>query len=276
MPAFTFMPHDAGKRLRALRERLGLTLKDVEAASSALAARHDNADFSIPVSRLSDIETREMLPSVHRLYTLSVLYRHDFKALCGWYGVPLDASVADSELMQIRVTHPCSSVENVETALAPVEMDPGFDIRRTTNFSRMIQKWGTVPLAFVARFDDKRYVYAYLGTEDYTMYPLLLPGCFLQVDDHSLEIVNDGWRSEYERPIYFLETRDGFICAWCSRIDRERIMIQPHPLSPVAPNMMACPQEAEVLGRVVGIAMRLDGLSFREPAPAGPAPARLN
>ena len=134
------MTQDTGKRLRSLRERLGLTLKDVECASAAIAERHGNPDFAIPPSRLSDIETRNMLPSVHRLYTLSVLYRQDFKTLCAWYGIPFDCTITDSELVQMRFTHRFTAVENVESALVPVAMDPGFDLRKTTNFSRMVQK----------------------------------------------------------------------------------------------------------------------------------------
>jgi hypothetical protein len=38
------------------------------------------------------------------------------------------------------------------------------------------------------------------------MYPLLMPGSFLQVDDTKTQILKEGWRSEYERPIYFVDS----------------------------------------------------------------------
>ncbi len=88
------------------------------------------------------------------------------------------------------------------------------------------------------------------------MYPLIAPGSFIQVDEHRNKVVEKTWRSEYERPIYFIETRDGYTCSWCS-MKGEQLILQPHPLSPVAPRILKYTQEAEIVGQVVGLAMRL-------------------
>jgi len=64
------------------------------------------------------------------------------------------------------------------------------------------------------------------------------------------------WRSEYERPIYFVETREGHVCSWCT-LKGDHIVLQPHPLSPVAIRVMKHPQEAEIVGQVVGIALKI-------------------
>src|SRR5207245_220203 len=95
-----------------------------------------------------------------------------------------------------------------------------------------------------------------IGTEDLTMYPLLLPGSFVQVDERRSRVEDKKWRSELERPIYFVETREGHICCWCS-VKRGEIVLQSHPLSPVPPRILKHPQDAEVIGQVVGVAMRL-------------------
>jgi len=108
------------------------------------------------------------------------------------------------------------------------------------------------------------------------MYPLLLPGSFVQIDETENQIKNEGWRSEYERPIFFVETRDGYVCCWCTALDSHQIMLQPHPLSPVAPRVLKHPQEAEVIGKVVAVAMRLDELSFSEPSAPKKARPALN
>ena len=88
------------------------------------------------------------------------------------------------------------------------------------------------------------------------MYPILLPGTFVQVDESKNRVVEGNWKSEYERPIYFIETRDGHTCCWCTQA-REEIILQPHPLSPVAARALRHPQEADIIGQVVGVAMRL-------------------
>jgi len=107
------------------------------------------------------------------------------------------------------------------------------------------------------------------------MYPILLPGSFLQIDESRNEIVERAWKSEYQRPIYFIETRAGYFCCWCA-LKGEQIILQPHPLSPEPLRIMKHPQEAEVIGQVVGIAMRLDQLyDFGKP-PDTRLPPRLN
>lgn len=52
----------AGSQLRTLRERLGLTVRKVESASARIAERHGNDEFSVSPSRLSDIETKGLVP----------------------------------------------------------------------------------------------------------------------------------------------------------------------------------------------------------------------
>ena len=69
----------AGESLRKLRESLGFTIRDVEAASTRIAEKHNNSDYSISLSRLSDIETKEVVPSIYRIYSLSTIYRRDIR-----------------------------------------------------------------------------------------------------------------------------------------------------------------------------------------------------
>ena len=109
----------------------------------------------------------------------------------------------------------------------------------------MVVQWGLVPLAHLANFSSEKYTYGYIGSEDFTMYPLLPPGTFLQVDESRSQVMQGIWRSEYERPIYFVETREGYTCSWCS-MKGDHIVLQPHPLSPVAVRVMRHPQEAEI------------------------------
>lgn len=265
----------AGQQLRHLRESLGLTLRDVETASAEIAARHANQEFFIPFSRLSEIETKGLHPSIFRIYTLAAVYRCDYRKILDWYEVKLDSIADDIDVVQIPRTHRFGMVPNPDTLLLPMVLDPGFDVRRTMNLSRMIQQWGVPPLAFLSRLKRPSHLYAFLGMQDFTMYPLLMPGSFLQVDESKTTIINEGWRSEYERPIYFIETREEFICSWCN-LTNDQLVSQPHPLSPVAPRVFRHQEEAEVLGQIVGVAMRLNEWKPVEQRSENERPARLN
>jgi transcriptional regulator with XRE-family HTH domain len=265
----------AGKSLRTLREKLGLTMRDVENSSAAIAEKYRNEEFSVPPSRLSDIETKGILPSIYRLYTLSVIYRRDLRELLAWYGVDMNNMAADLSLVSPPKSHVSDALASLSSAQLPLRMDPAFDERRTTNLRRMVELWGLVPLAYLAQFAHDSFTYGYIGTQDFTMYPILPPGSFIQVDESKNRVVEGSWRSEYERPIYFVETRDGYTCSWCS-MRREDIILQPHPLSPVPVRILRHPQDAEVLGQVVGVAMKLTEWHVLDSSSASKAPPALN
>lgn len=245
-----------GQHLRTVRDLLGLTMRDVETASSAIAAKHGNDDFSIPLSRLSDIETKGIVPSIFRLYSLAVIYRCDLKDILSWYGIEMSDVATDLRVVSPPKSHRADALQSTTEVRIPVRMDPGFDPRRTSNLGRMVEQWGLVPLAYLAQFAQNSFTYGYIGTEDFTMYPLLPPGSFVQIDESKNKVVQGLWRSEYERPIYFVETRAGHTCCWCS-LRGDQIVLQPHPLSPLQIRVLKHPQDAEVIGQVVGVAMRL-------------------
>lgn len=247
---------EAGANLRSLRERLGFTMREVESASIRIAERHGSDEFSVSPSRLSDIETKGSVPSIFRLYALAVIYRCDVREILSWYGIDLTVSAADLNLSLPPRSHVTETLQGAFAVKIPTRLDPAFDPRRTSNLSRMVEQWGLVPLAHLSNFIDEKYIYGYVGGEDFTMYPLLPPGTFLQVDESKSQVVQGIWRSEYERPIYFVETREGYVCCWCN-LKGDQIVLQPHPLSPVTVRVMRHPQEAEVIGQVVGIALKL-------------------
>jgi transcriptional regulator with XRE-family HTH domain len=246
----------AGSNLRTIRERLGLTMREVESASARIADRHGNDEFSVSPSRLSDIETKGLVPSIFRIYSLSIIYHCDIREVLSWYGIDISLSAADLNLNLPPRSHVMETLQGASAIEIPTRLDPAFDPRRSASLSRMVEQWGSVPLAYLAKFSGEKYTYGYIGSEDFTMYPLLPPGTFLQVDESRAKVVAGMWRSEYERPIYFVETREGYTCSWCS-LKGDQIILQPHPLSPAAVRVMRHPQEAEVLGRVVGVALKL-------------------
>ena len=265
----------AGQNLRMVRERLGLTMRDVETASTNIALRHKSEEFAIPPSRLSDIETKGVVPSIYRLYSLSVIYRRDAREILALYGVDLNSVVDDLQLSLPPKSHKSDALEAGACARIPVRLDPGFDPRFTLNMGRMIEQWGVVPLTYLAQFADRRYTYGYVGSEDFTMYPILPPGTFVQVDESKTRVAEGAWRSEYERPIYFVETREGYTCCWCT-LQQDGLVLQSHPLSPVPVRLLKHPQQAEVIGQVVGVAMRLGEWSTLGSSPEPKAREALN
>jgi len=89
------------------------------------------------------------------------------------------------------------------------------------------------------------------------MHPAVPPGSLLIVDDTKRKVQVNGWQGQAERPIYFLEHRDGFYCRWCSLKDG-MLSLVPDPSSDAPVLTFKYPEEIEVVGQVVGLAMSLD------------------
>jgi hypothetical protein len=249
---------DAGQKLRRTRERLNLRVRDVEEASQKIAEKYHNDEFAVLINRLSEVENRGLVPSLYKLYSLCAIYRLDFLDVIEWYGITLSGLPEDALLAQIPETHPIGFRPHTNgEVLLPLALDPGFDVRRTTYLSRVIQRWGKVPLLFLEKLRLKEHRYALIGTDDFFMYPMLQPGTFVMIDETQRRPANSGWTNEFERPIYFFEHRQGYACAWCN-LTEDQLILQPHPASECTPKVYAYPQEIDVIGQVAGIAMRLD------------------
>ena len=238
----------------------------METASAHIAHKLENEEFAIPPSRLSDIETKGIVPSIFRLYTLAAIYRCEYRELLSLYGIELDGIPSDVSSGHPQKSHPTAALSNVNLIRFPTKLDPGFSLEKTTDLKPMIEKWGAVPMAYLSLLAEDRYTYGYIGSEDFTMHPIIPPGSFVQVDESKNKIIEGMWRSEFERPIYFVEMRDGYTCCWCS-LKGDSVILQTHPLSPTPVRMLKYPQEAEALGQVVGVAMRFGDWHYSQSQP---------
>ncbi len=175
----------------------------MELVSQQIADRHNNPDFVVLISRLSDIESHGTLPSIYRLYSLCCIYRLDLIEVLGWFGIPVDSMTSDAGMVQMEKTHAISLNPEGAEVLLPISLDPGIDLRRTFFVSEVVQRWGKLPLALVGGIDVKRFRYGFVGTEDWSMNPTIPAGALLVIDDSKRKIQMSGWRNQAERPIYF-------------------------------------------------------------------------
>ena len=245
-------------QLQELRSRLGLTTREVAERSEKIAQEEGNPEFQISNAWLTEIETSSAVPSIYKLYSLSVIYHIKFADLLLLYGVDLEKISRQRMLMPPKQTHPVpiEVFDEEKTAVFPVRFDQGFNLGRTNLLSRMVEIWGEVPIGLIRYLDFRNSLYGYIGLEDFTLYPLLRPGSFVQVDQRVKRVESTKGASEYERPIYFLEFRGGYACSWCE-LQGSRLILLPHPLSPGTVRQYEFPREISVVGRVTGVAMRI-------------------
>jgi transcriptional regulator with XRE-family HTH domain len=248
---------EAGQKLKRVRERLRLKFRDVEEASSKIAARHHNDEFVVALSRLADIENKGTMPSVYRLYSLCAIYCLDLSDVLAWYGISLAALPGDADVIQHTRTHVVGFRPEEGEIQAPLTIDPGLDLTRTVYLSRLIQRWGTLPLMLLNHVDLKNLRYGLIGTDDWSMFPIVPPGSLVVIDDTKRRVTPGKWLTEFERPIYFLEDREGYRCGWCTLRDG-LLTVQPHPSSLSEPETFHYPAEIEVIGQVTSVAMNIN------------------
>ena len=262
-------PGPPGQRLKALREALGISGRDVQTYSLLIARSQGNKRYCISHSSLVEIENSIRVPSVHKLFTLSALYRINFADLLLFFGIDLNQITTVRLAVKLPKTHLIpSEIYDTERRMSfPARFDPGARIQETNLLSRMVQTWGEIPIAFVQNLGLRKYLYGFIGMDDFTLYPMIRPGAFVQIDDQDTRIDPDPGENEFERSIYFFQLREGYAYGWC-RLDGNVLSIMPHPLSRVQSRQFIHPDDIDVVGRVVAVAMPLKRKPVRSSLPA--------
>jgi len=243
-----------GFRLRQARERLGLTYRDVQRASRALAETHTRPQFAVQISRLADIENAGVVPSLHKLYALSVVYHLSPLDIFRWYDIPLDRFLGDSISFAAPETHLMASPE-LGSATGFVDQT----VRDSGGFGNFLGN---------PNITASNYRYGCIGLNDRRMDPILRPGSVVLIDVAVHRLQEFDWFNEYDRPLYFVELHDGYRCGWFQQ-EGTRLAMQPHPLSRCMPESWKTPDEAEIVGRVVSVLSRLPVRS-KAPSPESP------
>jgi transcriptional regulator with XRE-family HTH domain len=247
-----------GDHLREIRNRLGVTTREVEELSRKIAVESENEEFCISNAWLTQLENKNSAPSIYKLFSRSVIYRIKFTRMLALFGISLADTARYQLSTPLQNTHP-AAIEEPDSDKAvtfPVRFDPGFTLEKTNLISRMVEVWGEVPVSLLQMLDVRHCQYAYIGTDDYFMYPLLRPGSLVQIDSHVTRVHYSEWRTEFDRPIYFIELRDSYACSW-AELTASQLTLVPHPLSGSAIRQFAYPHDAEIIGQVTGVAMRL-------------------
>ena len=249
----------SGSRLKAERERLSLSVRDVSLMSRDIAKQRNNSDYYIAHSSLADIENGKQLPSLSKLYSLSVIYRRRYDELAAWCGVP----IADAEKEHRTLAFPRTYLVGTPPEDAERVILTASELRRklrsepTNLVPRMLDGWKEeVPAALLQYLDWDKNLYGYVGTQDCTLYPIVRPGSFVQIDPRQKRILALGWRGEHDRPIYFFELRDRYVCSWCELHDDDLILV-PSRDSGRHARHVRYPNDVTIVGRVTALSMRI-------------------
>ncbi len=237
-----------GDRLRAARGRWQLTLREVEERSLRLAQQWGNASYQISASWLDRIERENRALSARKLIVLAFIYGLNAEQM-----LALFAPANPNPLHLGDVSSPNGTLLLRE---GPLEEHAKFWLPETLVTEQPPEKTmllrsedGTLPINF------RRGV---IGRRDKTLEPMIPAGSLLLIDVRKRSIAGrKEWNHEFDRPIYFLLTRDGYLASFCE-LDKESewLTAVPHPLSFESNKRWRYRKEVEVIGTVAGVFMR--------------------
>jgi len=248
----------AGDQLRALREAKGMGLRDVARHSREIAAHLHVDECFVSHQYLSALEADCHKPGVYKLYTLSRLYGTKLDSLLKLYGMGNEYIVlAELGLARLTSTEEAQGVpESQELVHFPETSPASSDLDQTQLLLGGADVSVRAALALLPTDMSHPLLYGMVGRKDLTMDPLLRPGALLQIDSGRRRVEARVWRSELERPIFFLKEPRGYACGWCE-VKESCLSLIPYPLSPVRIRQFRYPGEVEIIGQVTGVAMSL-------------------
>jgi transcriptional regulator with XRE-family HTH domain len=238
-----------GLALRAIRQQWQLSLREVERRSLRFARERRNQSYQVSASWLNRLEREEHELTVNKLIVLADIYNLSIERLIRSI-YPEDAQARPLR----QLSSPNATMLLTE---GPLEEQAKYLLPDTLSLDRPPDE--TTLLAAENSSTPAPYRRGIIGMRDRTLDPMIPAGSIVQIDTQKRAIsARRDWTHEFQRPIYFLTTRDTYVCGWCE-LDRESdwLTLIPHPLSPASSRRWRYRKEIETIGRVSFVAMRL-------------------
>jgi transcriptional regulator with XRE-family HTH domain len=234
----------AGQQLKLLRNKRNITGREVEQASRRIADAKADRRYQISNGWLAQLENGVSEPSIFKFFTLAATYRVKLWELLRVYGVDVHEQEEYEAIANPHLTQLLS-----QKSVSKWALDCATSSDATTLVPDLARKHAP-PSDGSHSNGHSKVTYGYLGLKDPTMYPLIRPGSLLEIDTHQNRIQTPSWRNEFERPIYFVELREGYACGWCE-LQGNQLLIIPHHSSTANVRRFTFPREAEIVGRVI-------------------------
>jgi transcriptional regulator with XRE-family HTH domain len=239
-----------GARLRMIRQEWQLSLREVEERSRRIAQERGDSSYQVSAGWLARLESDEHGLSVNKLIALAEIYSIPRDQLLR----SIDPENAQSLILD-QLLHP-SATE------LPTEGLPKVPARRSRASKLPPDPLPDETTLLPAENGPSRtpYLRGIIGTLDLTLNPMIPAGSIVQINTGKREVSpKKNWTHEFQRPIYFLKTKDEYFCGWCE-LDEESqwLILIPHPQSSAPSRRWKYGTEVEILGRVMSIVIRLE------------------
>src|SRR5580700_2572401 len=101
----------AGAKLKRIRERLGLSVREVARRSQLVIAERQNRDFSLSRGWITDVEKGRFVPGTFKIVSLGVIYQMTIAEIHAHYGIQPGDITKERPLFRLPKTHLLTSPE---------------------------------------------------------------------------------------------------------------------------------------------------------------------
>ena len=236
-----------GGKLRAARTTWKLTLREVEKRSLKLAQQWGNPAYRISASWLDRVERENRGLSATKLIVLANIYSlsaEDMLALCPPVGTMINP-IEDTPVPNATVL-----------ATGPLDSQAQFWLPTSLITETPPERTALLPQQRNGLPDH--FLRGVIGREDRTLEPMIRAGSVVLIDTKKKSIAGRReWNHEFDRPIYFLLAREGYLAGFCE-LDREMnwLTVIPHALSFESNRRWRYKKDIEVVGTVVAAMIR--------------------
>jgi hypothetical protein len=231
-----------------MRLQWQLSLREVEKQSLRFAEKWGSPSYQISASWLDRLEREEHELTVNKLIVLAEIYNIPTEHLL--------RAVYPGNVQPLGLERP--SVPNATMLLTQGQFE-GQATYLPPDAAALQQTPDETALLAADNDLSSPYRRGIIGKRDLALNPMIPAGSVVQIDTHKRAISSRReWTHEFQRPIYFLMTRDSYVCGWCE-LDKtsDWLTLIPHPLSPASSRRWKYRTEIESVGRVTAVAIRL-------------------
>ena len=230
-----------GGKLRATRQAWKLTLREVEQRTLRLAQQWGNPAYRISASWLDRVERENRELSASKFIVLASVYSLTLEQMLEMFPPPITdedsgPNVTDLTRGNLDAAARDSLPDSLVTDTAPENTD-------------LLPAEASTP---------SHHLRGIIGLQDRTLEPMIPAGSIVLIDTRKKSIASRrDWNHEFDRPIYFLDTRGGYICGFCE-LDKESdwLTVIPHALSFESNRRFRYKKDVEVIGTVVAVVVR--------------------
>ncbi|MGC2164305.1 MAG: XRE family transcriptional regulator [Silvibacterium sp.] len=238
-----------GIKLRAIRQKCGFTLREVENRSLRISEHWGDPSYRVSASWLDRVERENRTLSGTKLIVLGAIYSLSSEELLALY--------TRDEANSIAITQLTKPNNTLLLTRGPLAEYAHHRLPESVLNDPIPEETMLLPPEDYLPAQYRRGV---IGMNDQTLEPMVRAGTFVLIDTKRRAIAHRReWSSEYNRPIYFLYTHAGYVCGWCD-LDRNTdwLTLVPHYASYTPSRRWKYRVEVEVIGRVAAMLQRFE------------------